>query len=125
MRVFEALFVLAILASIPLGLAAISWRTWGWPGLCDNLIRATLAGIPLVLLYYLQAWETWRFQWVDRPYHLIIWNVPAGCIATDHYPPVDWAIASVVAFTLITLVGLTVGGFWKLVRGKKRLTPAE
>jgi hypothetical protein len=69
----------------------------------DNLIRALLLGFPLVLLYYsLAAWG-WRYEAINPPFHVRIWNVPGGCIATDHYLLVDWPIASILLFAILTI----------------------
>lgn len=71
------------------------------PKLRDDLIRSALIAIPLVMLYYLQAALTWRFEWVDRPWHVRIWNIPAGCIASEHYLWSDWLGFFVVALIVI------------------------
>jgi hypothetical protein len=82
----------------------------------DNLIRSGLLGIPVVLLYYWNAAADLRFEWVSLPMHIRIWRVRGGCIAQEHYSPVDWLVASLLLFALLSLVTF----FFRLVFSKKR-----
>lgn len=78
-------------------------RTW-IPKRRDDLIRSALLAIPLVMLYYLQAALTWRFEWISRPWHLRIWNVPGGCIPMEHYIWLDW-----LSFFILVLIVIGIG----------------
>jgi hypothetical protein len=76
----------------------------------DNLIRALLLGFPLVLLYYLNAAWDWRYEVVNLPFHVRIWNVRGGCIPSDHYLFLDWLCASILTFVFLTLATFLRGG---------------
>ena len=70
----------------------------------DNLIRSGLLSIPLVMLDYWSAAADWRFEWVHRPMRLRIWNVRGGYLPMDHYPLLDWLIASALLFVALSSV---------------------
>lgn len=77
-------------------------RSW-IPKLRDDLIRSALLAVPVLMLYYLQAALTWRFEWVDRPWHVRIWRWTAGCIASEHYLWSDWLVLVVLVFVAIAI----------------------
>lgn len=81
----------------------------------DKLIRSLLWSIPIVLLYYLQAWHTGRFEWLERPYHLRIWNVPGGCLPMEHWTWLDW----IGAVSALFILQATITGAIRLGRRLK------
>ncbi|MGF1549974.1 MAG: sterol desaturase family protein [Sphingomonadaceae bacterium] len=110
--------VSAAIYGIPAGLLAWGWQAHGWTRIYVDIGAWPLWWLPLSVLVYLFAHDTW-FYWTHRLMHRPWWFRIAHAVHHDSRPPTAWAAMSfhpleavtgaVVIPALVLLVPIHVG----------------
>jgi len=108
----------ALIYGIPAGVVAWGWQQRGWTRIYTEAGDYPLWYLPLSLLIYLFAHDTW-FYWTHRLLHRPAWFRAAHAVHHDSKPPTAWAAMSfhpiealsgaVVIPALVFLVPIHVG----------------
>jgi sterol desaturase/sphingolipid hydroxylase (fatty acid hydroxylase superfamily) len=83
----------AAIYGIPAGVVAWGWQEHGWTRIYTDLGDWPLWYLPLSLLLYLFAHDTW-FYWTHRLMHRPRWFRIAHAVHHDSRPPTAWAAMS-------------------------------
>lgn len=83
----------AAIYGIPAGLAAWSWDSLGWTRIYRDISDFSLWYLPLSVLLYLAAHDTW-FYWTHRLMHVPFWFKLAHAVHHESRPPTAWAAMS-------------------------------
>lgn len=78
---------------VPAGIVAWGWQEHGWTRVYTNLADYPLWYLPVSLLLYLFAHDTW-FYWTHRLMHRPRWFRIAHAVHHDSRPPTAWAAMS-------------------------------
>lgn len=108
----------AAIYGIPAGIIAWGWATRGWTRVYSDLAAFPLWWLPLSVLAYLVAHDTW-FYWTHRLMHRPRWFRMMHAVHHDSRPPTAWAAMSfhplealtgaIVIPALVFLVPIHVG----------------
>jgi Delta7-sterol 5-desaturase len=108
----------AAIYGIPAGFAAWGWDRLGWTALYSNAHAYPLWYLPLSVLLYLGAHDTW-FYWTHRLMHQPFWFKAAHAVHHQSRPPTAWAAmafhpwealtGAVVIPALVFLIPIHVG----------------
>lgn len=108
----------AAIYGVPAGIAAWGWQAHGWTRIYSDVHALPLWYLPLSLLLYLFAHDTW-FYWTHRLLHRPAWFRVAHAVHHASRPPTAWAAMSfhpvealtgaVVIPALVFLVPVHVG----------------
>tara|TARA_A100001391_G_scaffold273_1_gene567 strand:- start:7042 stop:7767 length:726 start_codon:yes stop_codon:yes gene_type:complete len=108
----------AAIYGIPAGVVAWGWQEHGWTRIYTDLSAYPLWYLPLSLLIYLFAHDTW-FYWTHRLMHVPSWFRIAHAVHHASRPPTAWAAMSfhpiealtgaVVIPALVFLVPIHIG----------------
>ena len=85
--------VSAAIYGIPAGLAAWGWDSLGWTRIYSDISSYTLWYLPVSVLLYLAAHDTW-FYWTHRLMHIPVWFKLAHAVHHESRPPTAWAAMS-------------------------------
>jgi Delta7-sterol 5-desaturase len=80
----------AAIYGIPAGLVAWGWDTLGWTLIYSRAGNYPLWYLPLSVLLYLFAHDTW-FYWTHRLMHKPFWFKAAHAVHHESRPPTAWA----------------------------------
>ena len=83
----------AAIYGVPAGIAAWGWREHGWTRIYDDVHAMPLWYLPLSVLIYLAAHDSW-FYWTHRLMHRPWWFRVAHAVHHDSRPPTAWAAMS-------------------------------
>jgi Delta7-sterol 5-desaturase len=83
----------AAIYGVPAGIAAWGWQNMGWTKIYTNAPAYPLWYLPLSVLLYLAAHDTW-FYWTHRLMHRPFWFKHAHAVHHDSRPPTAWAAMS-------------------------------
>ncbi|MBC2670008.1 sterol desaturase family protein [Novosphingobium piscinae] len=83
----------AVIYGIPAGLVAWGWQTYGWTRIYAEWDAWPLWYLPVSLLLYLFAHDTW-FYWTHRLMHRPRWFRLAHAVHHASRPPTAWAAMS-------------------------------
>lgn len=83
----------AAIYGIPAGIVAWGWQAFGWTRIYTDLNAMPLWYLPLSLLLYLFAHDTW-FYWTHRWMHQPKWFRIAHAVHHASRPPTAWAAMS-------------------------------
>jgi Delta7-sterol 5-desaturase len=83
----------AAIYGIPSGIVAWGWRERGWTRIYTDANACPLWYLPLPVLLYLAAHDTW-FYWTHRLMHRPYWFRIAHAVHHDSRPPTAWAAMS-------------------------------
>ncbi len=83
----------AAIYGIPAGIVAWGWQAFGWTRIYTDLHAMPLWYLPLSLLLYLFAHDTW-FYWTHRWMHQPKWFRIAHAVHHASRPPTAWAAMS-------------------------------
>lgn len=83
----------AAIYGIPAGVVAWGWQEHGWTRIYTDLNEWPLWYLPVSLLLYLFAHDTW-FYWTHRLMHRPRWFRIAHAVHHDSRPPTAWAAMS-------------------------------
>jgi sterol desaturase/sphingolipid hydroxylase (fatty acid hydroxylase superfamily) len=83
----------AFLYGIPAGIVAWGWQSHGWTRIYDRVDAMPLWYLPVSILLYLAAHDTW-FYWTHRLMHRPRWFRIAHAVHHDSRPPTAWAAMS-------------------------------
>lgn len=108
----------AAIYGVPAGIVAWGWAERGWTRVYSDIGAFPLWWLPLSVLAYLFAHDTW-FYWTHRFMHRPRWFRIAHAVHHDSRPPTAWAAMSfhpvealtgaVVIPTLVFLIPIHVG----------------
>lgn len=108
----------AAIYGVPAGIVAWGWQTHGWSAIYTDIAAYPLWYMPLSLLIYLFAHDTW-FYWTHRWMHRPKWFRIAHAVHHDSRPPTAWAAMSfhpiealtgaIVIPALVLLIPIHVG----------------
>jgi Delta7-sterol 5-desaturase len=77
----------------PAGVVAWGWQNRGWTQIYSDISAFPLWYLPLSVLLYLMAHDTW-FYWTHRLMHRPWWFKHAHAVHHDSRPPTAWAAMS-------------------------------
>jgi Delta7-sterol 5-desaturase len=83
----------AAIYGVPAGIVAWGWDTQGWTVIYRNVGDYPLWYLPLSVLLYLAAHDTW-FYWTHRLMHRPWWFKAAHAVHHESRPPTAWAAMS-------------------------------
>ncbi|HEY6814987.1 MAG TPA: sterol desaturase family protein [Croceibacterium sp.] len=83
----------AAIYGVPAGIVAWGWRERGWTQIYTEIAAWPLWYLPLSLLLYLLAHDTW-FYWTHRLLHRPAWFRAAHAVHHASRPPTAWAAMS-------------------------------
>ena len=83
----------AAIYGIPAGLVAWGWDNLGWTRIYGDVTDCPLWYLPLSVLLYLFAHDTW-FYWTHRLMHRPLWFKLAHAVHHQSRPPTAWAAMS-------------------------------
>lgn len=83
----------ALLYGLPAGIVAWGWQAHGWTRIYEGTRDYPLWYLPLSVLAYLAAHDTW-FYWTHRLMHRPRWFRIAHAVHHDSRPPTAWAAMS-------------------------------
>jgi sterol desaturase/sphingolipid hydroxylase (fatty acid hydroxylase superfamily) len=83
----------ALLYGIPAGVVAWGWQAHGWTRIYTDIHAMPLWYLPLSILLYLAAHDTW-FYWTHRLMHRPWWFRVAHAVHHESRPPTAWAAMS-------------------------------
>jgi len=83
----------AAIYGVPAGIVAWGWQEHGWTRIYTDLTEYPLWYLPVSLLLYLFAHDTW-FYWTHRLMHRPRWFRVAHAVHHDSRPPTAWAAMS-------------------------------
>lgn len=83
----------ALLYGIPAGIVAWGWQAHGWTRIYTDAYAMPLWYLPLSLLLYLCAHDTW-FYWTHRLMHRPRWFKIMHAVHHESRPPTAWAAMS-------------------------------
>ncbi|MBA3055706.1 MAG: sterol desaturase family protein [Sphingomonadales bacterium] len=83
----------AAIYGIPAGVIAWGWQQFGWTRIYSDVHTLPLWYLPLSLLLYLFAHDTW-FYWTHRWMHRPKWFRIAHAVHHASHPPTAWAAMS-------------------------------
>ncbi len=83
----------ALIYGIPAGVIARGWQEHGWTQIYTDWSKLPLWYLPLSVLAYLLAHDTW-FYWTHRLMHRPHWFRIAHAVHHDSRPPTAWAAMS-------------------------------
>ncbi|MET0240940.1 MAG: sterol desaturase family protein [Sphingobium sp.] len=83
----------ALIYGIPAGIVAWGWQAHGWTRIYTDVHAFPLWYLPLSLLLYLAAHDTW-FYWTHRLMHRPWWFRRLHAVHHDSRPPTAWAAMS-------------------------------
>jgi sterol desaturase/sphingolipid hydroxylase (fatty acid hydroxylase superfamily) len=83
----------ALLYGIPAGIVAWGWQAQGWTRIYTGVHAMPLWYLPLSVLLYLGAHDTW-FYWTHRLMHRPFWFRLAHAVHHESRPPTAWAAMS-------------------------------
>lgn len=91
-EIFSSLASAAIYG-VPAGIVAWGWQNLGWTQIYSDIAAFPLWYLPLSVLLYLLAHDTW-FYWTHRLMHRPYWFKLAHAVHHDSRPPTAWAAMS-------------------------------
>jgi Delta7-sterol 5-desaturase len=80
----------AAIYGIPAGMVAWMWDTLGWTRIYTDISTYPLWYLPVSVLLYLAAHDTW-FYWTHRIMHRPFWFNAAHAVHHESRPPTAWA----------------------------------
>jgi sterol desaturase/sphingolipid hydroxylase (fatty acid hydroxylase superfamily) len=83
----------ALIYGVPAGVAAWGWQAFGWTRIYTDVHAMPLWYLPVSLLAYLLAHDTW-FYWTHRLMHRPRWFRIAHAVHHASRPPTAWAAMS-------------------------------
>lgn len=83
----------AAIYGVPAGIVAWGWRERGWTLIYTDVTTYPLWYLPVSLLLYLLAHDTW-FYWTHRLLHRPAWFRAAHAVHHASHPPTAWAAMS-------------------------------
>jgi Delta7-sterol 5-desaturase len=91
----------AVIYGVPAGIVAWGWDNRGWTLIYTDIARYPLWYLPLSVLLWLAAHDTW-FYWTHRLMHRPLWFRIAHSVHHDSRPPTAWAAMSFHPWEAIT-----------------------
>jgi Delta7-sterol 5-desaturase len=91
----------AAIYGIPAGIVAWGWDTQGWTAIYRNVADYPIWHLPLSVLLYLAAHDTW-FYWTHRLMHQPTWFKRAHAVHHESRPPTAWAAMSFHPYEALT-----------------------
>ncbi len=108
----------AVIYGVPAGIVAWGWDSLGWTRIYADVAAYPLWYLPVSVLLYLVAHDTW-FYWTHRLMHRPWWFKVAHAVHHDSRPPTAWAAMSfhpwealtgaIIIPTLVFIIPVHVG----------------